>query len=87
MTPGQVMFSWEPPREDLQNGVITQYNVTCVDSMGRREAVVDVITANDPRTFNLAPATQYECLIEAGTFRGFGSAEMIMVLTGKQSHD
>ena len=82
--PSQVMFNFNPPREDLQNGFITQYRISCVDHGRRREPVSDIFPSNQARPYtlmSLLPATLYDCSLSARTLVGFGVAATVEVLT------
>ena len=82
--PSQVMFNFNPPEEDLQNGGITEYMISCVDSRGRRPAIVRTISSTAPRPYtfmDLFPATLYNCSLAARTTVGFGVQDTVQVLT------
>ena len=84
--PSQVMFNFNPPREDLQNGLITQYKISCADCGGSRGPVSDNFPSNQARPYtlmNLIPATLYNCSVSASTLVGFGEAATVEVLTSK----
>ena len=81
-----VVFSWTPPLEELQNGVITGYRISCVADSNRTR---DPITENAeelPRmatVLGLTPATRYNCSLAARTSAGFGANDTRVVLTSK----
>ena len=79
------MFNFNPPREDLQNGEIIEYMISCVDRDGRRAAIVRTPSSSTPRPYtfmSLVPATLYDCSLSARTIVGFGVEESVEVLTG-----
>ena len=84
--PSQVMFNFNPPREDLQNGLITQNRISCADHDRSSEPVSDNFPSNQTRPYtlmNLVPATLYDCSLSASTLVGFGVAAIVKVLTSK----
>ena len=77
------MFNFNPPQEVLQNGAITAYRISCVDSGGRMP-VEDMYSSSLPRPYtlsNLRPATSYTCSLAARTTVGFGVEDTVQVLT------
>ena len=84
--PSQVMFSFNPPRADLQNGLITQYRISCANRGGSRGPVSDNFPSNQARPYtlmNLIPAMLYDCSLSASTLVGFGVAATVEVLTSE----
>ena len=84
--PSEVMFNFNPPREDLQNGLITQYRISCVDRSRSREPISENFFSNEARPYtlmSLIPATLYDCSLSASTLVGFGVAATVEVLTSK----
>ena len=85
-SPSQVSFNFNPPREDLQNGLITHYRISCVDRNRTRAAVSETILSSAPRPYtfsDLVPATLYDCSLSARTSVGFGVEATVEVLTSK----
>ena len=83
--PTQVTFNFDPPREDLQNGEITGYRISCVDRDGSSAAIVRTLSSSTPRPYtfmSLVPATLYDCSLSARTTVGFGVEESVEVTTG-----
>ena len=81
-----VMFYFSPPREDLQNGLITQYRISCANRGRSRGPVSDNLPSNQARPYtlmNLIPVTLYDCSLSASTLVGFGKAATVEVLTCK----
>ena len=63
-----VLFSWQPPPPDQQNGVITGYDIVCTPSSGNGESVNGMTNgALDATVGMFIPATQYSCTITAST--------------------
>ena len=83
--PDSVLFSWTPPVEELRNGIITGYRISCID-VGRTR---DPITENAGERSRMAtvsgitPATHYNCSLAARTSAGFGVNGTLQVLTSK----
>ena len=83
----QVQFNFNPPQEDLQNGFIIGYRISCVDRDRTRNAVTMIYqsTLSRPYTLsNLVPATLYDCSLAARTSPGFGVEATVEVLTSKK---
>ena len=82
--PSQVQFNFNPPREDLQNGFIIEYRISCVDRNRTRNAVTMSYQSGLPRPYtlsNLVPATLYDCSLAARTASGLGVEDTVTVLT------
>ena len=82
--PSQVQFNFNPPREDLQNGFITEYRISCVDRSRTRDSVAMIYQSSLPRPYtlsNLVSATLYDCSLSARTSPGFGVEATVEVLT------
>lgn len=63
--------SWDPPADDMQNGVITTYTLNCTNSNGQ---TLDIIL-NSPQTIYLGvytPLLVYSCTAYASTVIGAG---------------
>ena len=85
VTPNQVRFFWSPPLEELQNGLILSYMISCVDSDGARDPITEMVTAESigmATVSGFIPATLYNCFLSARTVIGFGVSGTIQVLTG-----
>ena len=79
------MFSWSPPLEELQNGIIQLYRISC-DSGRGREPITEIVTGALSRLvaeLNFVPATLYNCSLSARTSAGFGVNDTVQVLTSK----
>ena len=84
--PSRVQFNFNPPREELQNGFIIEYRISCVDHDRTRDAVTMIYQSSLPRPYtlsNLVPATLYDCSLSARTSPGFGVEATVEVLTSK----
>ena len=84
--PSQVQFNFNPPREDLQNGFIFAYRISCVDRGRTRDAVAMIYLSSLSRPYtlsNLVPATLYDCSLSARTSPGFGVEATVEVLTSE----
>ena len=74
VTSRNIIISWSPPLSSKQNGVITDYNLTCI---------VDGMTHNirwDDTSFDtpLDPFTNYSCTVSAATVVGDGPATAVI---------
>ena len=84
VAPNQVMFSWNPPLEELRNGGIQSYRISCMDSMRARDPITEVIAGALSRLVSeFVPATLYNCSLSARTSAGFGVNDTVQVLTSK----
>ena len=80
------MFSWNPPLEELQNGVIAGYRISCVvDSNRTRDPITEIVGELSRMAIvsGFTPATRYSCSLAARTSAGFGVNESRVILTGK----
>ena len=85
-SPEMVLFSWQPPPPDKQNGVITRYDIVCTPSSGSGEPVNGMSNgalSATVRKFN--PATQYNCTITASTSAGTGPGITVTMVTCESS--
>ena len=81
------MFNFNPPREGLQNGDITEYRILCMDRDGR--AISNDFPSSAPRPYTLSgliPATEYNCSLSASTSVGFGVTASVEILTRKDTY-
>ena len=77
-----VLFSWQPPPPDQQNGVITRYDIICTPNSGRGELVNGMSDGSLNATVRMfTPATQYSCTITASTSAGTGPGNTVTVVT------
>ena len=83
VTPDQVMFSWSPPLEELQNGIIQSYRISCDGGRGRESVMEIVAGALSSLVAEFVPATMYNCSLSARTSAGFGVNDTVQVLTSK----
>ena len=79
--PRTLTFSWDPPSEDLRNGVITAYLLSC-----------DPQPEGLPKTYNQSEGanitigafeeyTTYTCRVSASTSAGEGPRAMVVITT------
>ena len=76
-----VTFSWRPVNKLLQNGIITDYTITCTPSIAINIPVntnMDLFSISHQR---LTPATQYSCNIVAITVVGSGPSATLVFTT------
>ena len=86
--PDVVMFSWSPPREELCNGVIQSYLISCIAVGREREPITRTVTGEFSRMETISgftPATRYNCSLAARTSVGFGVNGTVIVLTSMYS--
>ena len=84
--PGVVMFSWNPPQEELRNGIIQSYLISCVDIGRESESITRTVTgefSRMERVSGFTPATRYNCSLAARTSVGAGVNGTLLVLTSK----
>ena len=77
---GTVVLSWDPPLENLANGLIVQYSVLCTNG----STVLARITSDeDVAIVEFAPDAFYNCTISAATSAGVGPlSDPFEVFTG-----
>jgi len=81
-SPEMVLFYWQPPPPDQQNGEITRYDIVCTPSSGSGEPVNGMSDDALNATVGMfTPATQYSCTITASTSVGTGPGITVRVLT------
>ena len=90
LDPNSVEFSWAPPPEELSNGIIAGYRISCVvvgNQMGEpiTDTLGDVFTMTTLQEF--MPATRYNCSLAARTSAGIGLNGTLIVLTSKDKHN
>ena len=76
-----VSFSWRPVEEQLQNGMITNYTITCTPHIA-----INIHVNTDTDMFSVThhgftPATQYSCSIVALNLAGSGPAATLTFTT------
>jgi hypothetical protein len=88
--PDSVVFSWVPPSEELRNGVITGYKVSCVANSSQiGNPITETVGLNVEMATvqGLTPATHYICSLAARTSAGFGVNEtQVTLLTRMYNH-
>ena len=67
----EIHFDWSPPRQEDQNGIITNYllDITALD---RNHTLQIVATYTTAYVNNLKPYTTYSCMVAAETISGPG---------------
>ena len=76
-----IRISWEPPRADQQNGLITAYHITVLEmETGNLLTFTTTVTDNLLIVNSLHPFYNYDCSVAAYTI-GLGPATMISVQT------
>ena len=82
------MFLWSPPLEELQNGVIQSYLISCIDLGREREPITRIVTgefSSMETVSGFTPATRYNCSLAARTSVGVGVNGTVIVLTSMYS--
>ena len=81
------MFSWSPPLEELRNGVIQSYLISCIDLGREREPITRTVTGEFriETMSGFTPATRYNCSLAARTSVGVGVNGTVIVLTSVYS--
>ena len=76
----EVIFTWSPPRQEDQNGVITNYllDVTALD---RNHTLQIIATSTTAHVGNLKPYTMYTCTVAAETIIGVGPISLPITIT------
>ena len=71
LNPSSLILSWDPPVQELRNGIIQQYSVIIVEQETGR---VISLSTRDTRlnVTSLHPYYTYNCTIAAVTFAGTG---------------
>ena len=92
--PDSIEFSWAPPSEELRNGIIIGYRVSCVAVGNRMGAPVTktisvsaMVTSVTTTVQGFIPATLYNCSLAARTSIEFGPYDTLVILTGKNNHN
>ena len=71
LSPSSLILNWEPPVQELRNGIIQQYTVVIVEQETGR--VISLSTRDTKRNVtSLHPYYTYNCTIAAATFAGTG---------------
>ena len=76
-----VSFSWRPVEEQLQNGMIINYTITCTPHIAINIHVTTDIDVFSVTRHGFTPATQYSCSIVALTLAGSGPAATLTFTT------
>eukprot|EP00117_Sycon_ciliatum_P006008 scpid50576/ scgid9730/ Tyrosine-protein phosphatase Lar; Protein-tyrosine-phosphate phosphohydrolase; dLAR len=83
----EIVFTWNPPAEIHQNGIITHYKIA-VTSRAESDIKEDNVVFGNVTTsklINLQPHTNYTISVSAATSEGFGPAMSISVATREAS--
>ena len=70
-SPSSLILSWEPPVQELRNGIIQEYTVRVIEQETGR---VITLSTRDTRLnlTSLHPYYTYNCTVAAATFAGTG---------------
>ena len=76
----EIIFTWSPPKQEDQNGVITNYllDVTALD---RNHTLQITATNTTAHVDNLKPYTTYTCTVAAETISGLGPYSFPITIT------
>lgn len=82
-TSDSVIFTWDPPPADQQNGIIIEYfiNVTEAD---RGETFQETTNETSLSVYTLQPFTTYFCIIAASTSAGIGPYSTVFTIQTPQ---
>ena len=75
-THSSILLQWDPPHEDLRNGDITHYSLSCNDSHYN-----STITTTEYNVTGLSPYTNYACNVTASTSAGEGPPAILHTTT------
>ena len=81
MSPYSLRFSWSPPPEEAQNGVITSYTLTCQPEQLLTNLPVTYSVAGTYDISGFTPATVYNCSVYATTAGGNGPPALQFITT------
>ena len=73
-----ISFQWSPPREDLRNGNITHYSLSCNGA-----SINNTILSMEYIVTGLSPFTVYKCEVTASTSAGEGPPATIYITTNQ----
>ncbi|XP_064386408.1 uncharacterized protein LOC135334957 isoform X2 [Halichondria panicea] len=76
-TDGTVLFNWSPPPLAQQNGVLTDYILTCTPPLSFNYGPNEVGGTGE----GFSPATRYTCTLTASTAIGDGPSASVTVVT------
>lgn len=77
-------INWQPPDNEHQNGIITEYSINIVNFESENITHLDV-TDTDITVSNLQPFTQYEVTVAAHTSAGRGPFSAIQIVQTQES--
>ena len=80
-SPYTLRFSWNPPPEETQNGVITTYTLTCEPEETLPNLPATYTTAGTYIIGGFNAATVYNCSVFAATAGGNGPPALQMITT------
>ena len=81
--PRTLTFSWDPPSEDLRNGVITGYLLTCDPQLEGLRMTYEQSDGVNITVGGFIPSTTYHCSVYASTSAGDGPPASDSVTIGK----
>jgi receptor-type tyrosine-protein phosphatase Q len=77
--PSSLILSWEPPVQELRNGIIQQYTVMIIEQETGR-VISRSIRDTRLNVTSLHPYYTYNCTIAAATFAGTGPFSPAVVI-------
>ena len=85
--PRTLTFSWDPPSEDLRNGVITGYLLSCDPQPERlpkmyTESEFKEMGGVEGSISGFSPSTTYNCTVLASNLFGDGPNKTAIAITG-----
>ena len=85
--PRDVSLSWDPPLHELQNGVITGYQLSCIEEGSAIPVPFTNKTLNSSNTFytitDITPFQLFNCSISAIDSGGIGPSEVCVFMTAE----
>ncbi len=77
-------LSWDPPVLELQNGVITSYQLNCYEDSSVSSVINKTISSSNTYTISdLTPFQFYNCSISAINSEGIGPSEYCVFTTAQ----
>ena len=85
--PRDVSLSWDPPLQELQNGVITGYQLSCIEEGSAIPVPFTNKTLNSSNTFytitDITPFQLFNCSISAINSGGIGPSEVCVFMAAE----
>ncbi len=80
-----IELTWEPPKPEDQNGVITSYSVTIVEAETANVLELEIAQTQPVLVVHsLHPYYTYQCSVAAATTIGIGPTAEVTVVTDEQ---